>query len=55
MLARGREAARTAKSLGPATAREYYAELLEVVGDADTDRAGVWEAREFIDRGGSRS
>lgn len=49
-------AARAARDAGdPATARKYYAELLETVEGAETDREGVAEARAFVDRATSGS
>jgi tetratricopeptide (TPR) repeat protein len=42
-------AARAARQVGDAErAQEYYAELLEVVGNAETDRAGVREAQVYV-------
>jgi tetratricopeptide (TPR) repeat protein len=42
-------AARGARQAGEGDeARAYYAELLEVVGDAETDRPAVSEAREYL-------
>ena len=42
-------AARAARQIGDAEqARAHYEQLLEVVGDADTTRDGVGEARGFV-------
>lgn len=44
--------ARAARAAGAAAkAGEYYRQLLEVVEGADTNRPGVQEARDFLDRG----
>ncbi|HJU66385.1 MAG TPA: hypothetical protein VJ596_11935 [Gemmatimonadaceae bacterium] len=44
-------AARAARAVGEVgMAREYYARLLGVVGDAETTRPGVSEARDFLSR-----
>jgi tetratricopeptide (TPR) repeat protein len=42
-------AARAARELGDvAQAKQYYGELLDVVGDANTQRSGVVEAKAFV-------
>jgi tetratricopeptide (TPR) repeat protein len=42
-------AARAARDAGmPEKARECYSKLLTVVGDAETDRSGVREARKHV-------
>lgn len=46
-------AARAARASGDeAAAREHYSALLEVVGDPESPRAGIREAREFLAGGG---